>query len=120
MARKTMQPMAFLAVMILSLLLLRGKTDVEADKSSGSIQPVAAADDDTYIEGDCIDIAPAAFAVLPDIETEPPYGLSYDHLIVDKADEIAGPAAASAEGVLNHQGEGDGVEQEAANEQRGY
>lgn len=58
--------MAFLAVMILSLLLLfHDKTDVEADKSNGSIQLVAAADDDTYIEGDCIDAALAAFAVPP-------------------------------------------------------
>lgn len=83
MDRKTMRPMAFLAVMILSVLLLRGKTEVEADKSNSSIQLVAVANDDTYIEGDCIDAAPAAFAVPPDIETEPPCGLSYDYLISD-------------------------------------
>lgn len=83
MNRKTMQPVAFLAVMILSSLLLHDKTDVEADKSKDSIQLVAAADGDPYIEGDCIDVTPAAFAVPPDIETEPHYGLSYDYLISD-------------------------------------
>ena len=41
-------------------------------------------------------------------------------LVVDEADEIAGPAAARGEGVLDYQDEGDSVEQEAAEEEGGY
>ena len=41
-------------------------------------------------------------------------------LVVVGAYEVEGVAAAGGEGVLDHQDEGDGVEQEAAYHQGGY
>lgn len=41
-------------------------------------------------------------------------------LVVDEADEIAGPAAAGGHGVLHHQHKGDGIEQHAADKNWSY